>query len=81
MNFTEHDDSRHDDLRITATVSNQELSAMGAHANDFITRRIVDAVYAELLPVVRDAILKSLDSHKLAQIVEGELALAIKELY
>ena len=75
--ITEYDASRQS-LVTRMEVTARELDHMLGHVTDHLTRRLVDQLYAELLPVVRDAVLKSLDTARLAACVEGELQLALR---
>ena len=78
MNVENRYQAMNQTLETKITVTARELEQMADGVQAHLTRRIVDGLFAELMPKMRAAILESLSPEYLATIVTGELSLAIK---
>ncbi len=80
MEYELHQDPARHDLLAQLRLSAEEISSVNHHVHDYLVRRLVDALYVELLPVVKASVLASIDKARLAEIIVGEISLAFKNL-
>jgi hypothetical protein len=66
-------------LNIITRIPEEELLDMASAAKNHLTRRWVDTLYAELLPVIRARVLLSLNALEIAKAIEGEIQMAIHD--
>lgn len=65
------------DLIITTLVDRLEHEDMSRQVFEHLTRRFVDAIYAELLPTIREHVIKALDAGTIARHIEAEIQQAV----
>lgn len=81
MDYTEQADPTTHDLLAHMRISQSELATMQSSIQTFLVRRLVDTLYAELLPVMRERVGKSLDALAIARCIEGEIANAVHDAF
>jgi hypothetical protein len=77
MNVHTYSDSNHNHTLFYVQFAASEMHAFQGAIKDHIIRRVVDTLYAELLPVMRERVKESLDAAQIAQCIQGEISMAI----
>ena len=78
MEITTHQENLSRNMRISLDIAEDEIRRMQSGVENHIIRRVVDTLYAELMPVLREQVLQKLSAERLAEILTGEISLAIK---
>ena len=66
-------------LRINTDITEECLVRYQHGIENHIIGRIVDTLYEELMPVLRERVLQTLSAERLAEILTGEISMAIKD--
>lgn len=77
MEYSESRDNQRRGLNINAFISDEAVAGMGERIKAHLTQQLINTLYAELLPVMREKVGAALNAHVLARAIEGEVQMAI----
>jgi hypothetical protein len=68
-------------LNIITRIDEAELVVTAHDIQMHVTRRIIDTLHAELLPVMRERVSAAIDALAIARCIEGEVAMAVHDAF
>lgn len=81
MEIREHYDAPHRELHVHTVMTDEQVQNAVYEIPRAITQRIVDEMVAELLPLVREQVLKTLDYTEITKLIQATITKQLLDEY